>query len=468
MGGVRRRLAWPLLRSVAVVAAFLGIAAPATAVFPARAAGWAQAEGGTTIDGRYLGPIRWNGEVTIGDSYFECSDYQMELAINTAAPAGPVAGVIIFCPGSWLSRETGSLPLTWDATAVAFQWDLDQGESYGYMAWSGVVTRSGETVTIDGTFAGSWGNDQVQYPYGGTWQVTRVASEVGGTTSTTQPGGAGEEVSTTASSSTTVPSQPATEDGETPGDGQTSAFSLFESGNQRVFPEGNTSAAGVAMLVLVVILVLVAGGMALKDAVAEALGGAMEGAMQGTRARLIREWVSDHRPGPPEPPAPPYGPEGTELTVSGPVQPWSGPDPASPRAGFMLQPGGRYTVVGSTGPGPGHWVLVRDHSGAQGWVHRSTLTTWQVEVPSHWVSAPSGAWEWVRFPERLETRLPDGRVNLYEPGWYQLGPPDAAGYRQVTDLDGRPLSGTIHADRVPPPPGQPTGGLPAAPPPPPS
>lgn len=439
MGGVWRRLGRLLALAVGA-AILLGIATP-TAAVPAFAL--AQAEGGTTIDGRYLGPIRWQGEVTIGDSYFPCSDYQMQLTIGATAAVGPAASVTIYCPDTWMSRETGTLPLTWDGTTVSFQWNLDQGESgSGYLAWSGVVTGSGDQTAISGTFVGAWNGE----PYGGEWQVIRVPEEAGGTSSTTtQPQGGGETASSSTSSSTTLPTS-ASGEGDSAADHQAGAFSLSESGDQGVFPEGGTSAAGVAILVLVVILILVAGGMAVKDAVAAALSGAME---KGTQEGL-REWVSAHRPPPPELPAPPYGREDTPMTVSGPVQAWSGPDPASPRTDFMLQPGGRYTVMGSTGPGPGHWVLVQDHTGAQGWVHRSALTTWQAEVPSHWVSAPTGALEWVHFPEGIETRLPDGRVNRYEPGAYQLGPPDASGYRPVFDARGKPLSGTIHVSRVPP------------------
>ncbi len=446
------------------MAACLGIAALVAAAVPARAADPTQGEGGTTIDGRYLGTIQttqWDsGSPPMVDTGADC-DWTLELNIGTDPAGGGLVSVWINCiPLSYSRHPPSNLSLTWDGTAVAFRWEWSEG----FMEWSGTVTRTDDTVTISGTFTGQ----QVDEQYAGVWEVTRVA-DTAVTSSTTQPAGGGGEVTTTAASVSSVPSEPAGEGGETPAAGQADASSAPPGG---VFERGGWSPAGVAILILFLILIAIALGIPVKAAVAAAL---VE----------LPTWIAK---GPPSGQNPPsagdtatlalnvqFAASGspTPVTVSGPVEPWSGPEMTAPRSGFVLQPGQGYTVVGSTGPGPDAWVLLQETNkwgvleGGRGWVHRSTLEPWQEEIPMTSEPAPTTAWENVHFNSPFDTRdHPGGNYERRDPGDYRLGAPDASGYRQVTDAYGRSL-GTIHASKVPPPANQPTGGVAPNPPPPP-
>ena len=447
MGGGQRRLGRLAAVFLAATLALIAIAVLLVPSLPAPAAGSAQAEQLITIDGSYTGTYTVKTIDTppeeAGSALTPGTVVGLVFELTAGSGGGGQATMSLYYEGTLTYTAHGSL--TRDGNHIKIDLHSETGEEVWHFL--GTATRTDDTVTISGT----WSLDFYGNPTG-VWEVTRPLSEEDSL------GGA----STSTSSPTTVPPDLEARGSETSESGE-AAPGNQQAGSQGVFPEGDTSPAGVAVLILVVILALIATGMGVKEAVAEGLVAAM-GSPKDKATPKVRE------AGPAVRALGRYlvGSDDMPVTVSGPVQPWSQPDTATPRAGFVLQPGGRYRVVASTGSGPDPWVLVRsDSAGVEGWVHRSALAPWQEEIPMVPTGTPPTVWERVHFPNPFRTRDPGGDMWDYEPGDYRLGPPDPNGYRRITNAAGKPLPGTIHASQVPPPPNQPTGGVPAAPPPPP-
>lgn len=231
-------------------------------------------------------------------------------------------------------------------------------------------------------------------------------------------------------SASTVPQNPAGDDGE-----DDSAALPWSSGKGEGW-----SPQAIAILILFLILVALAAGLSLKAAVASVLTGWRPGPTLPTAgetaalARDVQLGVSAEHP---------------TVTVASPVQPWSSPDIGAPPAGFMLQPGQPYTMLGGEGAGPDAWVQVRQGDNV-GWVHRSTLEAWNPEIIVRPRPPTAGDYrELVGFSQGFDTRDPGG-VNWTRrpPGNYQLGPPDAGGHRPVYDQGGN-LIGSIPANDLP-------------------
>jgi hypothetical protein len=383
----------PVLPVIAL-AAFLGMVALVAGAVPVRAADLSRVEGETTIGGHYVGMIETteyppdSGYPPMLDTASDCG-WTFELYID--ATDGEV-GIWINCTTRPLSHSQ-VVPLTWDGTTVSFRWDFPtvDGQSTGYQEWSGTVMPIDNMVTISGTFTGR-NLVGVGSTFAGIWEVTRVA-DTDETTSTTQPAAVGGDVSTTTmSTSTTAPSQPATEGEESPSGDEGLAW-MFQAGDEGTGEGGSWSPLGVAFLILFTIIGLLIAGFTVREAVAGILARAGNLPTWALAANREREAPGQSSPG------------------------QSPPGQSSPSV--------------------------------------------TIDVPMTGV-----AWERVLFSSRFDTGLPNGGIARYEPGEYRLGPPDANGYRQITDMAGRRLPGTIHASQVPPPLNQPTGGVLTAPPPP--
>ena len=265
-------------------------------------------------------------------------------------------------------------------------------------------------------------------PISATVQVT--PADPAATPDAPGPGEAGDP-SEGPGSATTVPQAPPDESHD--------AFSLPALRQPGQSPRW--SAPGLAILVLFLILMALAVGMTLKAAIAAVLGGrvtAEQGLPTARETAILARDVAL------------VGSATTLVTVSSPVQPRSGPADGAADAGFMLQPGEPFELLGDPDTGPGTWVQVRQ-GGNVGWVHRATLQDWTQEVivrpPPPTANAPYR--EWVTFPGEFETRGPgSGTFTRRPPGSYRVGPPDPGGYRPVYDANDKPV-GSIPADRVP-------------------